>query len=63
MELLVPVSIGLETKMVGENRQKVAFATAERRKSPLQACDKPKTGHFTHQNCLKANKYGCEQLL
>jgi hypothetical protein len=44
-ELLAPVFIGLEAKMIDKNRQKSPFKAVERRKPPLQACKKPKTGH------------------
>jgi hypothetical protein len=32
--------------MIDKNRQKTAFAAAERRKLPLRASKKPKTGDF-----------------
>jgi hypothetical protein len=32
--------------MIDKTGEKAAFAAAERRKLPLRACRKPKTGHF-----------------
>ena len=37
-ELITPVSIGLEAKMIGKNRQKRLLAAVARRKLSLRAC-------------------------
>jgi len=48
---------------MGKNRQKSAFAATERRKLPLRPVKSQTQVIFTHQKCLKANKYGRKQLL